>query len=363
MDLSAPSTTASSSIYLLGAYYDRVLLENLYPELRFYQLAKKKPMPKGMGKTITFTKITKVSASTSVLTEGVPPSPTWLTATQISDTLVQLGQYVPISDLLSMTALDPVIEDTAKELGAAASESIDKYVYARCFGDDDSECDAERTGILGAATCDWSNFYKQHPTAADQGFSTIFFSLDGSIPAIAVLKSFLTSTTAATAAEYGMTVNTVLRAVNSLRVQNVPTFDNGDYVMVVHPDCITQLMRDNDFQVWNSPQNAKETMWKGEAGRIANCRLVTSTTIGKTESCSISVGTGFSGVFNVLLGKDAIAVTEIEGAVKMKIKPAGSAGAVDPLDQVSTVGYKWTGCAKVLDEARGKVIITLTTMS
>src|SRR3990167_4087476 len=247
-DLATPSTTGSSSSTLLGTYYDKVLIENLYPDLRFYQLAEKRPIPKGISNVITFTRMTAVSSSLTQLTEGVPPSPTWLSSSQITDTLVQLGQYVPVSDLLSMTSLDPIVEDATKELGRAAAESVDKYIYARCFGDDSSEVDAERTGIVGGITLDWSNLYQQHPTAAKQGFSTIFISQNGAIPSIALLKSFLTTENAATANEYGLTVDTTLRLVAKLRADNVPTFSDGTYAMVIHPDSALALMRDSDFQ-------------------------------------------------------------------------------------------------------------------
>ena len=34
-DLNTPSATGSSASNLLGNYYDKVLIENLYPDLRF----------------------------------------------------------------------------------------------------------------------------------------------------------------------------------------------------------------------------------------------------------------------------------------------------------------------------------------
>ncbi len=357
MDLSAPSTTASSSSYLLGIYYDKVLLENLYPSTRMYQLVEKKPIPKGIAKTITFTKLTKLTASENNLTEGVPPSPTWLSSTQITATLIQKGAYVPISDLLSMTAIDPIIEDAATELGQQAASTIDKYIMYRCFGDYNSGIDAE--DIFGSSsTLDFSNIYKQHNTAAYQGFSTVFFSQDGTIPTIAVLKSFLTTVSAATANEYGLRLDTVRRAANLLKKDNVPAYADGCYVMVVSPESELNLLRDADFQAWNQYQNA-DKMFNGEIGKIAGVRFVSSTNIPKTCTSTLSVGTVFTGVFNILLAPKGIAVTEIDGHIHMKVKAAGSAGSVDPLDQVSTIGWKWTGVAKVLDEARGKIIMTL----
>lgn len=362
-DLHGPSLASSGgSANLLGIYYDKVLLENLYPTLRFYQLAEKKPIPKGISNIITFSKITKYTDVTGNLTEGTPPSPTWLSSSQITATIVQKGAYTPLSDVLIMNAIDPIIEDAASELGRQAGSTIDKYIYYRCFGDQNSGVDAEDTGIGGGITSDWSNFYQQHPTAASQGFSTVFFSLDGSIVATgALLKSWLSAdATAATAAEYGLTVDVIQRAVTELRKDDVPAYKDGNYVMVVAPESELTLLRDEAFKDWNSNQHA-EKMWNGEIGRVGGARIVTSTNIAKTASAQLSVGTVNTAVFNVLMAPKGLAVTEIDGHIKMKVKPAGSAGGADPLDQVSTVGWKWTGVAKVVDEKRGKIIMTLTT--
>ena len=357
-DLCTPSTTASSSSSLLGIYYDKVLLENLYPETRMYQLADKKPIPKKISKTITFTKMTKLSTAVAGtnLTEGVPPSPTWLSSTQITATIGQKGAYVPISDLLSMTAIDPVIEDAAAELGRQAATVIDKYLMYRCFGDEGSVVDAEQ--IFDTSNLDFSEIYPQHPTAADQGFSTVFFSQDGSILSCAALKSFLTSA-GVTKREYGLTIDTVRRAVNQLKRTDVPTYKDGSYVMVIHPDSEYALMRDEEFKDWNQ-YSAAEKMYNGEVGKIAGCRFVTSSNVPQFAGAAFSSGSVDStGVFNILLAPKGLAVTEIDGHIHMKIKPAGSAGSVDPLDQVSTVGWKWAGVAKVIDEARGRIVLTL----
>lgn len=354
-DLRNPSTTGSSASSLLGIYYDKVLLENLYPELKFYDIADKRPIPKNISTTITFTKMSKFSATVTDLTEGVPPSPTWLSSSQITAKISQLGAYTPISDVLTMSAIDPVVEDAARELGKQAGESVDKFIYYRCFGKKDATGGFAEATIGSTHTYDFSTFYDR---AGSYAFSVSFFSQSGSEVAIAALKSFLTSASAATANQYGLNVDTVRRAVYKLKAANVPAFKDGSYVMVVHPDSALALERDEEFKDWASSQYA-DKMFNGEVGKVAGCRIVTSTNIAQAANSTLSVGTVLSGIFNVILAPKAIAVTEIDGHVHMKVKAAGSAGAVDPLDQVSTVGWKWTGAATVTDTQRGRIILTL----
>ena len=54
----------------------------------------------------------------------------------------------------------------------------------------------------------------------------------------------------------------------------------------------------------------------------------------------------------MIIGKDAYGVIDIEGSSKPQtiIKPAGSAGTADPLNQISTVGWKAMFTAKRLNE-------------
>lgn len=63
---------------------------------------------------------------------------------------------------------------------------------------------------------------------------------------------------------------------------------------------------------------------------------------------------GLSGAdveYTLLVGKDAYGVTELEAEqAKTYVKPRGSGGTSDPLDQISTVGYKAAFAAKILNE-------------
>ena len=63
-------------------------------------------------------------------------------------------------------------------------------------------------------------------------------------------------------------------------------------------------------------------------------------------------GSGGADVYaTVILGRDAYGYSRISGeSIRNIVKPLGSAGAADPLEQRCTTGWKATFVAKILNE-------------
>ena len=87
---------------------------------------------------------------------------------------------------------------------------------------------------------------------------------------------------------------------------------------------------------------------EGEVGKMDNVRFV-MTTNGKIAS---SAGSGsIDEHLTLIMGQDYYGISRISGAAMQNIvKPLGSAGTADPLDQRSTSGWKASFVAKVLNE-------------
>ena len=88
---------------------------------------------------------------------------------------------------------------------------------------------------------------------------------------------------------------------------------------------------------------------KGEIGEYAGVRFMTSS--------NVKTGTGASSAvvhFGLIYGKDSYGVPEIgEGSAakpSIIVKPQGSAGTADPLNQRSTVGWKNMFESKILEQ-------------
>ena len=108
------STTISQSIQ---TYYDRKVLLNAKPNLVFYEYGQKVVVPKNNGKVVQFRKWTPFEAVEDALTEGVIPDGQSLAMTEVTAALKQYGGYVAVSDVLDLTAIDPVINDSVELMG------------------------------------------------------------------------------------------------------------------------------------------------------------------------------------------------------------------------------------------------------
>ena len=106
-------TTANSSGNHLTpeikTYYQDRLIELTEPELIHDQFADKYPIPKGNGKTTEFRKFAALDKALTPLTEGVTPNGQNLDMGVLTAEVSQYGGYVTVSDMLELTAIDPII--------------------------------------------------------------------------------------------------------------------------------------------------------------------------------------------------------------------------------------------------------------
>ena len=295
-------TTDSGLSVEMKTYYDMALLDEAGANLIHDQFGQKRPIPQGSGKTIEFRKFTSLEKATTPITEGVTPNGKKLEATSVTATVDQYGDYVTMSDMLDLTAIDNVILEATKLIGRQAGLTLDTVVRNKInAGTNVSYCPK-----LGA---------------------------DGAETAVTTRAGLDTSC--------ALTVKAVQKAVAKLRGQNAPSI-NGKYVGIIHPYVAYALMRDPewiDAHKYANPTN----LYEGEIGEIAGVRFVESTEAKIWKE-------GSNAVFSTLvLGADAYGVTEVTGGgLQTIIKQKGSAGSADPLDQRSTVGWKAVKTAEIL---------------
>ena len=283
----------------MKTFYDKVIIKNAVPNLVHDQFGQKKPIPKNSGKTIEFRRLNPFAKATTPLTEGVTPDGKKLDWATVTATVSRYGDYVTTSDMLDMTAIDNNITEAGRVLGDQAGISLDGVVRE----------------ILNAGT-------------------NVQYG-DGSKTS----RSAITDTDV-------MTVAAVKRAVTTLKRMNAKKI-NGDYVAIIHPDVAYDLMNDTKWEAvaTYNPKN----LYAGEIGRLYGVRFV------ETSEAKIfeKAGTSSIDVYSTLfLGADAYGTTSIDGGgLEMIVKPKGSAGSADPLNQRSTVGWKATKTACILTQA------------
>lgn len=313
----ATMTTSTNSANL-HSYYEKKLLVTAEPRLVLYPLGRKQRLPKGNGVQVKWLRYAAIAESTTPLTEGTPPSEVSASTSNVTSSVSQYGQFSKVSDLLSDTAIDPVLSNLSERFGVAMAKTIEKLIV--------NELDAN------AAVARVNN----------------------------------------QANDAAMTSSDVLDHKNLIRqqIQQKRSFigphEVGDYVAVLHPFCEYDLKSDSQAGSWLdiNKYTDKRPLMNGEFGRIYGMRLLVSdkmSSIAATADDPFEGGTSAAAVNlynNYIIGEEAFGVVELQGdSMKMIIKRHGSAGANDPLDQFATVGYKIHGYAtKYLEDASKRVI-------
>ncbi len=269
----------------------------------------KRPIPVRGGKSIEFRRFEKftVTAGSYTLTEGTPPTQTQGTVSTVTATISQYGQYSALTDLLELQSYDPIIAEYSEKYGIAMAEALDIVVR----------------DVVDATT-----------TIQYAGAATVV------------------ATSGAGAVGSGNYINSaeVLEMVRTLRRADARKI-NGRYICFIHPDNTHDLMQDPDiidaFQ-YAAARDQTNPLFTGVLGDWMGVTFV------ETTNLKVHASYGMSGadVYEVVMvGEEAYAVTELSTQQsELIVKPRGSAGTADPLNQVSTIGWKAALAAVILNQ-------------
>ena len=286
------NTTVSAGLTPgMQTYYNRELLRTFEPELVHLQFADEHRMPENSGMVMNMRKLVPLETKTTALAEGEPGEGVMLAETEVTVELKQYGEYAKCTDKLDLSHLDMNIMRKTKLFGDAGARSIDAVVREEL---------AKCTNVIYA--------------------------------------NGKTSRSALTPADK-LSSKELRKAVRMLKKAHAQTF-GGYYIAIVGPDALYDLQDDEAFVKVSQYQN-KEAIFSGEIGRLFGCRIVETTEAKIFEEA----GADSADVASIIvLGQYAYGVTSLKGAQpRVIVKPAGSAGTADPLDQVSTVGWKMDG--------------------
>ena len=306
------NTTRTQIAAEVNNFYDRALLERALPYLVHNKFAQIRDVPRNFGSDIIkFRKYASLSAATTALSEGVTPSGSRLSVTDITATILQYGDYVTLTDIVQMETIDPILTETAEILGEQAGNTLDQLC---------------RTVIAAGTTI-------QYASTAD---------------AVATVGPAMKMSRAE-----------VKEAVRTLKGNNAPLMTSmvnpssgynttplgRCYVGIVHPDTTYDL---DDATGWIPVEKYpnKSDVMPNEVGSLAGVRFVESTNAYTTDGTLVTTVYG-----TLIFGQNAYAQSRISGeALKNIVKPLGSAGSADPLDQRSTSGWKARYVARILNQ-------------
>ena len=291
--LTTNKTTTSALEPGMQTYYNRELLRTFEPELVHLQFGDEYRMPMNNGLVMNMRKIVPLATDVdgAKLTEGQPGDGKSLAETEVTVQLEQYGEYARTTDKLDMAHLDLNILRKTKLFADSGARTIDAVVREEL------------------ATC--SNvIYANGKTA----------------------RNALTATDKLTTTE-------LRKAVRTRKKAHAQTF-GGYYIAIVGPDTYYDLQDDEAFVAVSRYQD-KEAVYTGEIGRLFGVRIVQSTEAKIFENAGASSADVAS---IIVLGQYAYGYTSWKGAKpRVIVKPVGSAGTNDPLDQISTIGWKMDG--------------------
>lgn len=375
-------TTATSGLApTMQTYYDRKMLEHAKTQFVYATYAQKRSIPKNNGKEVQFRRwnLFTPNAAQQALTEGVTPNAQNLSMTEIKATVAQYGAFVEVSDFLDLTAIDNVISDSSELLGEQMGNVLDMIVrdvmhtttniqYANgkvgnnniaaadvltvdeirkavrtlkknkarkftrkggkphfiCICGPDATYDLQ-SDSLWQDVSKYSNAEQIYDGELGKMFGVVFVeSTEAKVLTQSVLNKVNASTTSTT----------------SFVLKNAPTDAEIAYLSTAG----NKLMIGSNEYTIASFNAASNTVTLSAAASLTADAIVYSMDAGEVDSTT-KAGVDVHDTF--VFGADSYGTIDIagSGAIKAIIKPHGSAGSADPLDQRATVGAKVTAFA------------------
>lgn len=304
------------------------LIDILKQHLVWYKTSKVHSVVKGSNsKTVVFRGFNRLALALTPLNEGVTPAGSNLTMNSITAVLSQYGDFTYITDVAEFLYDRSLIKDASDVLGIQATEVMDTVIM----------------NVVASGT----NVVYGDGSVSTRGTVTTAMKLTSAI---------------------------ITRYVRFLERNNVEKFGampiiGNAYALIAHPDVIADLRQDTNWVSavnYSSPTPSNEyrgDLFTGELGYWQGARVI-STTMSPTYAAAGSTAQTVYGV--LCYGKGAYAVSEFSGGLKTFIHTGGVQDTSDPLEQRSTVGWKWEGVAAILDNnriVRGEVSASLSTIA
>lgn len=292
-------TTQASMSPTMKTFYDTTLLENSRESIIFGQFGKKQPIH---GNKVEWRKFNTFAKATTPLTEAVIPTGKTFGMTKIEAEVDQYGDYTVVSDRLELESYDDVIYGATEEMGAAAGATQDTLT---------------RNVLVGG--------------------NSFMYCPNGSTPVTS--RASLTN-------DCILTPQMVKKAATWLKKHKAPLID-GSYVAIIHPSVAYDLTSTQEWIEVHKYADVKP-IFKGEIGELFGVRFIEATEAKIFDKAGASSVAVYATLF---MGKDAFGIIEPDGeSMEMIIKNRGEIGG--PLEQFSTIGYKFCHAAKILYEDR-----------
>jgi N4-gp56 family major capsid protein len=277
-------------------------------------------MPNKASKVAKFRRYNALALATTPLVEGVTPTGSKLTVTDVTATLSQYGDFVPFSDVIEDTHEDPFLQQLQEVLGEQAAQTVETIRY----------------NILKAGT----NVFYANGSARTDVNTALTLALQRKC----------------TRALKRQNANYITKAIGpDPRFRTEPV--EQCFVGLVHPDVENDIRNMSGFI--STKQYGSSTPWANEIGAVEDVRYLRSTIFtqfadgGAATSTMVSTTGTNADVYPVLyISENAYGIVPLKGKDSLSImvvNPKPAAG--DPLGQRGTAGWKTMQTAVILNDA------------
>lgn len=291
----ASLTTSSTLSGLMQIYYDKKFLERAEMSINYDYGAQKKTMPKNSGKTVYFNRFSPLAVATTPLNENTNPTGVDMSTTIVSATIAEYGNYTRVSSLFEMTSIDEGLKEHIEVMSQNAGETLDTLIAAALSANATTQYANSKTALTAVA-----------------------------------------STDTLTGAE-------IRKAVRTLKKKKAKTFDDGLFRAIVPVSAAYDLRGNSEWLNANTYVNV-DLYKNGQVGTLHGVRFV-ETNNEVTESSTATV------YHTYVFGKNAYGVLNLAGQPDKRIivKTPGAGDTSNALDMYSTIGWKASFVAKVLN--------------
>ena len=382
------SANTASKTYLNKDYYDRAILEGARTRLVHAKYGQKRSIPLNNGKRVEFRRwnLFDIGSDLCKLEEGVTPAGQSLSQSAVEAEVEQYGAYVELSDLLEDTAYDLVASDSAELLGEQLGTVIEWVTRdALCSGNNVQRAGGKASrGLIAAtytlttteirkavrtlkkakarpfpgegnrrphficicspdATYDLQNDALWQDVSKYSGSEAIYSGEIGRIFGVVFVES-----TESKIVRQAVHTQVASHTAGSANVVVDEITDAADAFLTLSGAKVT--IGSSEYTVASVNRATKTITLSAAVGSA----IAADTVVYSTEAGALAADKSAADVhFSLVFGKDAYGVVDLEGrgAMQSIVKPRGSAGADDPLDQRSTVGAKVPAyAAKILND-------------
>jgi N4-gp56 family major capsid protein len=301
-----PITTTSQVPPEVRTYFDRLLLTLARPYYIYDMFAQKRTIPLNSGDQMVFRRYSTLSAATVPITDGTTPPGDALSVTDFSTQIKWYGNFVVLTDQVQFTVQDRVLNESTRVLSLQLGLTIDTLI---------------RNMMVATASS----------INCTQG-------VNGGTP------------TEITSADIKTAVRALRLGNARLMTKPIPGENRfatspvrSSYWGFMDVNLQVDLEACADFLSaanYPNPMDALEAEW----GSTNNVRWLLSTN-GFATSDAIPIYN------NIILGQEAYGVVKLGSKeAEFIVKPLGSAGTSDPLNQRGSVGYKYPFATRLLND-------------